>query len=142
MMPAGASRIVAVDTSVAVPLVLRHHEAHPLVATWRAGRQLPLCGHAWIETYAVLTRLPAAARVSPGDAVQLLASNFAAPVATGRDTLAKAVELLATAGIAGGATYDGWVALAALDNRAVLASRDTRAETTYHRLGVEVEMVT
>jgi hypothetical protein len=30
---------------------------------------------------------------------------------------------------------------AALDNRAVLASRDARAEITYRRLGAEVEMV-
>jgi hypothetical protein len=130
-----------VDTSVAVPLVLRNHEAHTVVTGWRAGRPLSLCGHAWIETYAVLTRLPGSARVSPGDAVQLLTSNFSPPVVTGPGTLARAVELFAAAGIAGGATYDGWVALAAADNHALLASRDARAETTYRRLGVDVEMV-
>jgi predicted nucleic acid-binding protein len=140
-MPAVASRFVAVDTSVAVPLVLRHHQAHQTVTTWRADRPLGLCGHAWIETYAVLTRLPGAARVSPGDAIRLLASNFAPPLAAKTETLAKALQLFAEAGIAGGATYDGWVALAALDNRLRLASRDARAEATYRRLGVDIDMV-
>jgi len=39
------------------------------------------------------------------------------------------------------ATYDAWIRLAA-DSHARLASRDRRAEATYRRFGVEVEMVT
>jgi predicted component of type VI protein secretion system len=128
--------------TVAVPLVLRNHEAHQAVVAWRAGRDLSLCGHAWIEAYAVLTRLPGPARVSPSDAARVLASNFAAPVTVAADTWATAVQILATEGIAGGASYDGWVALAARDSGALLASRDARAEATYRRLGVDVEMVT
>jgi predicted nucleic acid-binding protein len=141
-MPAAGSRVVAVDTSVAVPLVLRNHEAHQAVVAWRAGRDLSLAGHAWIETYAVLTRLPGRARVSPSDAARVLASNFAAPITVASETWTRAVEIFATAGIAGGAAYDGWVALAARDRGALLASRDARAEATYRRLGVDVEMVT
>lgn len=141
-MPAGAEVVVAVDTSLAIPLVVRTHDAHPSVKAWRAGRPLALSGHAWIETYAVLTRLPGGARVSPGDAVALLVSNFAAPLAPTEEMHARSVELLAAAGIGGGAAYDGWVALAALEHGARLASRDRRAEATYRRLGVEVEMVT
>ncbi|MGH9079874.1 MAG: PIN domain-containing protein [Acidimicrobiales bacterium] len=140
-MPAGASRVVTVDTSVAVPLVLHNHAAHSAVTSWCAGKEISVCGHAWIETYAVLTRLPGAARVAPADAAQLLASNFSDPIAPRPDTLTRAVEVFAAAGIAGGATYDGWVALAAIDHRAVLASRDARAESTYRRLGADVEMV-
>ena len=49
--------------------------------------------------------------------------------------------LLAEHGIAGGATYDGLIALAAKSARIVLGTRDRRAEGTYRRLGVEVEVV-
>jgi predicted nucleic acid-binding protein len=141
-MPAGGRRAIAADTSVAVPLVLRHHQAHSAVTDWRSGRRISLCGHAWIETYAVITRLPGTARVTPADAARLLASNFAAPIGPHEDTLQRAIDLFADAGIAGGATYDAWIALAALDNGVVLASRDARAETTYRRLGADVEMIT
>ncbi len=140
-MPAGARTVVAVDTSVSVPLLLRKHEAHRIVAAWGAGRKLSLCGHAWIETYAVITRLPGASRVAPADAARLMVSNFSTPLAPRPELLATAVDLFAAAGIAGGATYDGWVALCALDNRTRLASRDARAETTYRRLGVDLKML-
>jgi hypothetical protein len=89
----------------------------------------------------VITRLPGAARVSPADAVRLLSSNFSGPLAPKAATLTNALDRFAGLGIAGGATYDGWVALAALDNQASLASRDGRAEVTYRRLGVDLEMV-
>jgi toxin FitB len=140
-MPAGGRRLVTVDTSVAVPLLLRNHEEHSTVNQWRAGRTISLCGQAWIETYAVLTRLPGASRVAPADAARVMASNFSAPIWPRPDNRAEAVDLFAAASIAGGATYDAWVALAALDNRALLASRDARAEIIYRRLGVELEMI-
>ncbi|HEX4863152.1 MAG TPA: PIN domain-containing protein [Acidimicrobiales bacterium] len=140
-MPGAGRRVLAIDTSVAVALLLRRHEAHSVVTTWRDGRKVALCGHAWIETYAVLTRLPGTARINPADALRLLNSNFSAPISPRPETLRGALETLAGAGIAGGATYDGWVALAARDNDAILVSRDARAEATYRRIGVEVEMV-
>lgn len=52
-----------------------------------------------------------------------------------------APKLFARAGAAGRATYDGWVALAALQHGSKLASRDARAEGTYRRMGVDVELV-
>lgn len=140
-MPAGADRTVAVDSSLAIPLLLRDHEAHARAVTWRSGRQLSICGHAWIETYAVLTRLPGGARVLPDDAIQLLEANFSPPLSPSPDVFVGAVALLATAGVAGGASYDGWVALAALEHRIVLATRDARAEATYRRLGIETDSV-
>jgi toxin FitB len=71
-----------------------------------------------------------------------MVSNFSKPLAPRQELLAKPVDHFAAAGIAGGATYDGWVALCALANRSLLASRDARAETTYPRLGVYLEMLT
>jgi hypothetical protein len=38
--------LFALDTSMAVPLVMESHPAHPMVVAWAQGRQLALCGHA------------------------------------------------------------------------------------------------
>ena len=70
----------AVDTSVAVPLLVASHEAHQAVRLWARGRSLALSGHALAEIYAVLTRLPGDARVSPSDAVMLIDENFSGDV--------------------------------------------------------------
>jgi len=44
------------------------------------GERLGLAGHAWFETYSVLTRLPPGARRSPGDVLILLETTFLLPV--------------------------------------------------------------
>jgi len=54
---------------------------------------------------------------------------------------ASAYRRLAHLGVAGGATYDGLVALAAKDNAATLATHDARALATYQAVGVEVTLV-
>ena len=50
-------------------------------------------------------------------------------------------RLLADSGVAGGAAYDGLVALAARDYGVPLATRDARACATYEAFGVPVELV-
>ena len=82
---------IAIDTSVAIPLLVASHEAHDSVAQWAANRSLCLSGHALPETYAVLTRLPGGARVSPRDAV--LATRDARALAT-YDAIGVTVELI------------------------------------------------
>lgn len=135
----GQTRMM-VDTSVAIPLLVASHGAHEAVASWATGRVLCLGGHALAETYSVLTRLPGDARVAPQDAVLLIDDNFVGfderPVGPGR-----VHEELARSGIAGGAVYDGLVALAAREDGATLATRDARARSTYEALGVRVELV-
>lgn len=131
---------VAVDTSVAIPLVVATHVAHAAVSAWADGRRLVLSGHAAIEAYAVLTRLPGDARVAPQDALALLSANFEAavePTVDVRDNIAR----LAARGVSGAATYDALVAAAALDHGFVLATRDARARETYDRMGVRFELV-
>jgi len=49
--------------------------------------------------------------------------------------------VLAAAGVAGGATYDGLVALAARSAGLPLATRDRRAQGTYRLLDVSIEML-
>ncbi|MGV0872036.1 PIN domain-containing protein [Mycolicibacterium sp. XJ879] len=138
MTPAG---VTAVDTSVAVPLLMTSHPQHAMVAKWAKGRTLGLSGHALVETYSVLTRLPGDARVDPSDAVALLDENFPEPLQLGARAARAAHRRFARRGIAGGATYDGLVALAAREHRAVLVTRDARARSTYEALGVRTEVL-
>jgi predicted nucleic acid-binding protein len=139
-MPSNAASI-AVDTSVAIPLLVATHRAHRDVVRWWADRELALAGHALAETYSVLTRLPGDIRLTPMDAAQLIAARFARPVLLESDTAARLPRILAEAGIAGGAVYDAMVALAALTNDSALATRDARAKLTYDAIGVHVEVV-
>jgi toxin FitB len=72
-----ASTVTAVDTSVAVPLLMSSHHAHPVIAAWAMGRSLGLSGHALAETYSVLTRLPGDARArSTYEAVRAAVEPF------------------------------------------------------------------
>lgn len=130
-----------VDTSVAVPLLLTSHDAHRSVTTSVGDRSVALAGHAMHETYAVLTRLPGDARLLPRDAVRLLGARFEPPVVLDSRSARSSLAVLAELEIAGAATYDGLIALAARSRGLPLASRDRRAEGTYRRLGLEVEML-
>ena len=93
---------VAVDTSVAVPLLVRSHQHHAQVVRWWSGQELALSGHAPAETYSVLTRLPGDARLSAEDAARLLDARFATPLMLS-DPHARTVHVtLSRLGIAGG----------------------------------------
>jgi len=130
-----------VDTSVAVPLLVASHEAHDIVRAWAQGKTLGIAGHALVETYSVLTRLPGDARVTAPDAVRLIDENFHAPVGLSPDQAGQVHGLLAPLGIVGGATYDGLVALAAKEHDAVLVTRDARARGTYEAVGARVAII-
>src|SRR3546814_17697663 len=98
-------------------------------------------GHALHETDSVLTRLPGDARLDPNDATRLLRERFE-PAATLDVAAARSAPgVLAAHQIAGGATYDGLVALATLSSGLPLASRDRPASSPYRRLGVPVGML-
>jgi len=129
---------LALDTSVAVPLLVQTHEQHVAVSRWWDGRSIALSGHALAETYSVLTRLPADLRLAPADAARLLSARFAPPLLLGADVAGRLPEVLSELAIAGGAVYDALVALAARDNGADLATRDLRAKATYEAVGVRV----
>jgi toxin FitB len=132
------SAVLALDTSVAVPLLVQTHTAHAAVVDWWAGRRVALCGHAVAETYAVLTRLPGDLRLAPADAAELMLQRFAAPLLLGTETARQLPDVLSRWEIAGGAVYDALVALAAVEHEAELATRDARARDTYERIGVRL----
>jgi toxin FitB len=130
--------VLALDTSVAVPLLVQTHRAHSAVVRWWGGRETALSGHALAETYAVLTRLPGDTRLAPPDAARLLTERFASPLLLDSATFAALPMILGRLEVAGGAVYDAMVALAAAEHGATLATRDLRARATYERVGVEV----
>jgi len=132
---------VAVDTSVAVPLVFRSHQHHADVVRWWNGQELTLSGHALPETYSVLTRLPGDARISAEDAARLIDARFATPLRLSGPSARKVHLTLSRLGIAGGAVYDAVVALAAKEHGVALATRDARARGTYDAVGVKVILV-
>ncbi|WP_022888656.1 PIN domain-containing protein [Agromyces italicus] len=137
--PGGAHLLL--DASAAVALVLPSHSAHAAIAA-RVGRaRLGLAGHAAIETYSALTRLPAQHRLSAAEAAQLIADRFASSHPLDAAVAATAVGRLAEAGVTGGSAIDGLVALAAIDAGVALVTCDRRALTTYDALGTVVEYV-
>ena len=85
----------------------------------------------------MLTRLPGGLAVPPEAAAAVLASRFGEEplqlAAAKRRTL---LSTLAAAGVGGGASYDGLVALEAEAHEQILLTRDARAQDTYRRLGV------
>ncbi len=133
---------IAVDTSVAVALLVQSHREHQTVVRWWSGQEIALSGHALAETYSVLTRLPGDSRLAPADAARLIAARFSAPLMLSSARARKLPETLSRLGIAGGAVYDALVALAAREHGAALATRDARARGTYDAVGVEVIVVT
>ncbi len=129
---------LALDTSVAVPLLVRTHEAHAAVVRWWAHRRVALCGHAVVETYSVLTRLPADLRLAPADAARLLAERFAPPCSSAATRQGTSRKCSA-----------GWASPVALSTTrwwpwppsstgADLGTRDARARETYEKTGARV----
>jgi predicted nucleic acid-binding protein len=116
---------VALDTSVIVASLLTWHEQHvPSLRALEAAMdegQLAVPVPALVESYAVITRLPAPHRLSPRDAHILLESNFAASARadglTGGDCWAM-LAALAARSIAGGRTYDAQILAAAIKSGA------------------------
>lgn len=126
--------MLIVDSSVAIPALVATHEQHRPCLAVLAEHTPAIAGHAWIETYAVVTRLPVGA--SGTDTVRLLASQVSEVRWPGADASQGFLATCAAAGISGGATYDALVALAVPPGWR-LVSRDRRAHRTYRAMGVE-----
>jgi predicted nucleic acid-binding protein len=109
--------IWAIDSSALIASLLSWHERHEAAhqridGLLASGHELVLPLHSLIETYAVLTRLPAPHRLSPRAALDLLEAQrtsvrlIGLPAEEGWDF----VRRLGEQGIAGGRTYDALIA--------------------------------
>jgi predicted nucleic acid-binding protein len=144
-MPTGTGaeepEVALLDTSTAIALVVEDHEAHGATLEAVRGRRLGLAGHAWFETYSVLTRLPGPLRRSPVDVIRLLTHNFPASAFLSEAGATELGSELARLGVSGGAVYDALVGAAARQHQRRLVSVDARARPVYEALGVEVQVI-
>jgi predicted nucleic acid-binding protein len=129
------------DTSAAIALLVAEHEFHAAVVSAVGNRPVGLAGHAWFETFSVLTRLPPPKRRSPTQALQLLQANFPSSIFLDAAGAADLGHELASHGIAGGLVWDALVAAAARSAGVPLLTTDVRARPTYHALGIKLELV-
>lgn len=132
---------VLLDTSAALALVNPADPRGAAVAARIGSRRCGLSGHAEFELYSVLTRLPAPSRVTPAQAAASMAELFPYTRHPAPGRLREAIGDFRRAGVAGGAVYDGLVALAARTAGCPLMSCDRRATRTYAALGVTFEIV-
>ena len=133
--------IKAADSSITIAALWGDHPAHEAATEALATCQTTIA-HVAIETYSVLTRLPAPHRAdateTAGALDERLSSTYAALDAA---AYASAPTRLAGAGVSGGATYDGLIALTALEHELEILTRDKRAERTYRGLNVPYQLL-
>ena len=131
----------AVDSSVAIAAFATWHPAH-LAARAVVASGVALPAHAALETYSVVTRLPAPHRGSPANVLRFLRTSFDGEwLALPGSSVGRLIEELAERGIFGGSTYDGLIAATVRAAGARLLTRDTRARATYEQLGVDFEFL-
>ncbi|MEQ6899463.1 PIN domain-containing protein [Microbacterium sp. KR10-403] len=128
------------DTSVLVAALVSWHESHDAAREAVADvRVVP--AHVLLETYSVLTRLPAARRVAPVVAAAALASLPWRPLSLSATDQSQLITELAAADVSGGASYDALIAATARRHGLTLLSLDRRAHRTYDALGVDHRLV-
>jgi predicted nucleic acid-binding protein len=133
---------VAADTSVLVAAFASWHEHHDVA--FAAVRRLDaVVAHCLLETYSVLTRLPAPHRMTAEVVSRYLQGSFSGHRVLGLapQDQRKLVASLAKWGVTGGAVYDALIAAVCRNARATLLTLDGRAHQTYGTLGVPHELL-
>ncbi len=136
--PAG---LLLADTSVAVALCSADHPRHRAAIRCVGDRPLGLAGHAWFETFSVLTRLPPPGRRSPQDVISMMRENFPETVFISAAEQHSFTLELPSLTISGGAIYDALVALAVRKSGASLITADRRALPTYRLIDIPVALI-
>lgn len=131
----------AADSSLVVAAFASWHERHEPARRLLDGG-LRLVEHCALESYSVLTRLPAPHR-SPGNLVRdFLVARFPdSPLRLGVAEFRKFLLGLPEQRVTGGSTYDALVAATAASHDAELVTCDRRAAPVYESYGVRVVML-
>jgi predicted nucleic acid-binding protein len=133
--------VTAVDTSVVVAAFASWHESHA-VADQAVSEGARLIAHCAIESYSVLTRLPAPHRAPPALVRDFLLARFTETYLTlSAEDFQTLTSRLPELGISGGAVYDALVAVTALSAGESLVSCDRRAAPIYERVGVRYRLL-
>lgn len=133
--------MTAADTSVVVAAFASWHERHEAARRALDGG-LRLVEHCALETYSVLTRLPAPHRASGAIVREFLKARFSQPflrlsAAAYKDFLSE----LPGRGVSGGAAYDALVAATVAHHDAELVSCDRRAAVIYERYRIRTHIL-
>jgi predicted nucleic acid-binding protein len=110
----------AIDTSVLIAGVFEWHEDHTSCLTerrrWKRSKEKPYVpAHALLESYSVMTRLPAGLRLRADDAIEVMRGAYGDfPIAPSPTKLWALMEHLAGEGITGGSVYDALILESAL----------------------------
>ena len=131
----------AADTSLVVAAFASWHENHEGARRALDGG-LRLIEHCALETYSVLTRLPAPHRTSSDLVREFLGTRFPEPFLRLSARAYKDFILgLPAHGVTGGAAYDALVAATAAGCGAGLVTCDRRALPIYERYGVRIHIL-
>jgi predicted nucleic acid-binding protein len=132
----------APDTSVVVAAFASWHEHHD-IAFGALGRIEAVAAHCLLETYSVLTRLPAPHRMNADVVASYLDQTFRSTevIALPADDQRKLVSSCAALGIAGGAVYDALIAGTCAHAGFTLLTLDTRARQAYAAMGAVHELI-
>lgn len=133
--------MIAVDSSVVVAAFASWHELHePARAVVDRGARLAV--QAALESYSVLTRLPAPHRAPADLVLTFLDDRFPEPyLLLSPERFRTFLSALGSSGIVGAASYDALIATIAMEAGATLLSCDRRAASTYGRLQAAVEYI-
>jgi predicted nucleic acid-binding protein len=131
----------AADTSLVIAAFASWHESHDAARRALDGG-LRLVEHCALETYSVLTRLPAPHRTSGEVVRDFLTARFPQPFLRLSGRAYKEFLLgLPDHGVNGGAAYDALVAATAAGCGVQLVTCDRRALPVYERYGVRTELL-
>lgn len=126
--------MTALDSSVLVAAFASWHERHEAALVVVPGGRI--VGHALLEAYSVLTRLPPPHRAPSGVAAAFLERVATSPPLTLSPTATRRLPVvLAARNISGGASYDALIAATAAEADEELLSLDRRAAVTYRLMG-------
>ena len=133
--------MMAVDSSVAVAAFASWHEKHePARRLIDDGARL--IEHCAIETYSVLTRLPAPHRAPAPVVRDFLRDRFPEPfLRLSRTAQRRFLLRLPELTIVGGAVYDALIAATAAHVGAEMVTCDRRAQSVYEKYDLRVKVI-
>jgi toxin FitB len=133
--------LAVADTSVIISAVLQSGDGHQDSIDAIRSSSAAAAGHAWIESFSVLTRLPSDVRLTAADAATVLISIIPLTRFLSAEEQTGFASWMGSNDVVGGAVYDalvGWVSKCAA---VPLLTRDARALPTYRRLGVDTMLI-
>lgn len=134
--------MIAVDAGVMVAAFSSWHEDHDRARELVRGESGAI-GHALVEAYSVLTRLPSPYRAVPSLVTAFLRAHFHGQVlALDGPAVRDLIMSLPRLSISGGAVYDAVIGATAADAGATLVTLDRRAMSVYERVGCDARLLT